>query len=260
MGFDGTELDTVDTAATDFSAFEENLSILLLHDLIKKLKMKSPTYLNDIQNELESLKKNQTVRSKRDSILNSIYRDFPGEETGVNDILRRPSMLELDQAYKITCNRLNYIFPNVLRKTIFESKLLLFIRGQTHLRPLQTVWIGLMNVDFLLVGACATLKDNKNSLKGLAIEVDGKIHDETHKMAKDLNKVDRLSRLQIGLVSIRNWDLSYAQSLLSGYAKICKLSTRERQRVQRRIQLETISCAASRQEFNALFLFNSTNK
>jgi hypothetical protein len=92
-------------------------------------------------------------------------------------------------------------------------------------------------------------------MRGLAIEVDGDIHNDEAKMKKDELKVRSLAALGIGTLSIANWDFheSVVQHVQRNIGSLKPLESRERRRLWKRIYLFTLAMNLNDREFFRLF-------
>lgn len=185
------------------------------------------------------------VRNKKNQVITeSICGDF-----------RRPSVKDYRKLYFETCDRLNFEYPSAAyERTSAEKIVSKIIRSHTNLQYKVSVWIGSKNVDILFPMIAGTPNGNRRH-HGLAIEVNGKIHDYYHKMKKDLWKEETLFHLGIGLVTVENIDATHnlVLQIAEQLRFLPRLDSRARARVWLRIYLETIICEATDWQLSQLF-------
>lgn len=136
-----------------------------------------------------------------------------------------------------------------------------FLKGlklHSQKQVLPSVRIGGHCVD-LFVPNIRSSENGTHVMRGLAIEVDGDIHNDEGKMRKDELKNAMLSILGIGMTSIPNWDLREptVRILQQQLGSFRRLDSRERQRLWRRIYVLTLAWHLSDREFLSLFTKHS---
>ena len=100
-------------------------------------------------------------------------------------------------------------------------------------------------IDVFVPNICASALpqfSNQRTMKGLALEIDGPIHDNQLKMKKDISKYQLLHQLGIGVVVIENRESRERTvlKLIEGLRSTPKLDSRARKRLWVRIYLNTI--------------------
>lgn len=132
-----------------------------------------------------------------------------------------------------------------------SKELLVYSKLQkaTKLRIYRSFWIGNHNFDFFINGV------GEGDIKGLAIEVDGSIHDREFKMRKDEHKGRLLGRLGIAHYSVLNHDLNSSdfRGLLRELPKMRRHDSRCKQRVMRNIKILCLVAHFSLEEWIAKF-------
>lgn len=125
-------------------------------------------------------------------------------------------------------------------RTVSEKKVFAVLKSATNLKFFRSLWIGNRNIDLFF--PCLGEKGEKG-FKGLAIEVDGGIHNEEFKMTKDNHKYELLHKLRIALYTIENDDLSEESfiNFIKNLKLLYRLDSRGRKRVMRNVFLYTIS-------------------
>jgi hypothetical protein len=131
---------------------------------------------------------------------------------------------------------LNARYPEASEKTPAEREVYSILHQSTNLSFYQSVWIANRNVDLFCpaIGVLhqPVLKGQKitreGSMRGVAIEVDGPIHDSELKMRKDTGKYRLLQDLRIGLFPVTNASLqdSGVRNLIRQLKTITRLPTR----------------------------------
>jgi hypothetical protein len=151
------------------------------------------------------------------------------------------SLSVLEKEYQQICLSYNRKYLKADRyRTEYEFRFLRrFIRG-SRTQCFQGVWIGRSCFDFFFPGIAGGFGNNR--LRGLALEIDGSIHQAESKMRKDEFKGDFLRRLGIGHYSIANDNVnnqSLAQ-IISLNKTHRVLDTRAKERLWRIIYTVTI--------------------
>lgn len=126
-------------------------------------------------------------------------------------------------------------------RTRFEDTVYRELKNATRLEVERSIWIGSRNIDFFILAPCS--RGSSRNFKGVAIEVDGKIHNNSVKMKRDNSKYQLLHSLDIALYTIENQDLNSSQfkSFIKDISTLPRLDSRGRKRVKRNICLLTIA-------------------
>jgi type II secretory pathway component PulC len=149
----------------------------------------------------------------------------------------------IDQAYWEVCKFLDDTYKQETYRTSFEDTIYKTLKLYTKMEVYRSIWIGARNIDIFIPAIVTDMQPNTDfKLRGLAIEVDGKIHDAEFKMKKDISKFEMLSSLGILAISIENHDLKHplVLELFSKIPSFSRLDTRARRRLKRNIQLKTL--------------------
>lgn len=152
------------------------------------------------------------------------------------------SLKKLQEVYLELCVDLNTRFPQQILRTRSELRCWKKIQSSTKLSVYKSMWIGNYCIDIFVLGVRGDYNLANHFFRGLAIEVDGSIHDEEFKMRKDHSKQAFLQKLKIPLYSIKNEDLNNASfnALLMKISKLKHSDNRARKRLLRNIYLVTI--------------------
>ncbi|MDD4976425.1 MAG: hypothetical protein PHY93_18855 [Bacteriovorax sp.] len=164
--------------------------------------------------------------------------------------LNQISHKELKRAYLLLCELLESVHKSEMSRTASEDAVYNLIKQSTKLQVFRSFWIGKRNIDLFIPAIRANLNSGFTSsqgFKGLAIEIDGKIHDRYFKMKKDENKYEMLKELSICTVTIENHDINnpIVINMIQNLAKIKKVDSRAKSRLLRNIYLKTITCNKS---------------
>jgi hypothetical protein len=164
-------------------------------------------------------------------LYNARVRDF-----GCNHIRR---------CYEDLALLLNDKFHPETQKTLFEDILFKVLKGVTKLEIHRSYWIGKRNIDLFIPAVRANFDSQFQKVtgfKGLAIEVNGKIHDQYSKMMRDEGKYDLLHSLSICTVVIENHDFNHplVKEILQNMSKYRNPDFRSKQRLLRNIHLVTL--------------------
>lgn len=151
----------------------------------------------------------------------------------------------LERCYLELVNVLNEKYRPELHKTYFEDILYKLIKGTSRLEIHRSFWIGKRNIDIFIPAVKASVgSSNFNSSKfsGLAIEVDGGIHNENFKMKKDQSKLEFLHSLSICSIVVENQDVNHplVKDLLQHLTEYRNKDFRSKQRLLRNIYLKTL--------------------
>lgn len=154
-------------------------------------------------------------------------------------------LLELRTLYTVLCEFVSMEYFDPMIQTESEDRIYGLIKKNTKLEVLRSVWIGNMNIDLFIPSVRSVPgmnNGNGRSLKGIAIEVDGCIHNKIFKMKKDNKKYETLHGLSIGTLSVENQDFKNetVQNLISNLKNLKKLDTRAKKRLMRNIYYTTL--------------------
>lgn len=147
----------------------------------------------------------------------------------------------LEAKYLQLVDILNKRYPRSIEQTPFEKYIIKKIRVSTKLQIRRSYWIGPFNFD-LFFGQLGEL--GASSMRGLAIEVDGSIHDVQIKMSKDQIRYNMLHALKIGLHPVDNREVNSKteSDFISKIKSIRRLDHRARKRLLWDIHLFTLCC------------------
>ncbi len=211
----------------------------------------------EIFNESELSKTRIFERRDKLSCLKRLFPtqfDFP-DWVPANKMNRliRPSNLAIRRNYLEVVQKLRSS-SREHERTSHERALSDRIRVFTRKTILPSVWIGNHCID-LFIPNVRSQPGEVRKMRGLAIEVDGNVHDLESKMRKDQTKSEVLQMIGIGEVHIPN--LEFNEPTVLAIQKNLKdlkpLDSRERRRVWRRIELITIALQMSDDAFYRLF-------
>ena len=181
-------------------------------------------------------------------VLKEIY-DLPEELTrweAVRFLHRRAQSREqLKLDYRIICEKLRKKFPLEMSRTPAEDRFVEYFRKHWRIHLYPQTWIGNFCLDWFTPALAERLEreDGEGRFKGVAIEVDGAIHNVTSKMKIDSFKEQGLNDLKIGLWRFTNYHvfsksgLPTKLSLGNAYVRLC---SHDRKRLWSRIYLLTI--------------------
>lgn len=157
---------------------------------------------------------------------------------------------DIERTYIALVQRLNKGLPKETTKTLKEDLVHGLILKATKMKVLRSIWIKKRNIDLFIPGIYGSSKIiGTSSFKGLAIEVDGEVHNLQAKMNRDNSKYVQLHQLGIALYTIENQDLHQPsfKAFLNHLPGLPQLDTRGRKRVMRNIYLSTL--AAHQKDF-----------
>lgn len=172
------------------------------------------------------------------------------------DLKSLPDFEILRDEYDYVTKMLDKEYPKCRLKTLSEDKFWEKLQKVTKLRFYRSIWIGNRNIDLFCpaIGRLypPILKGEKVSKpkdchQGLAIEVDGPIHDHHLKVKKDFSKFNFLEKLGIRVWSVRNEDLKKkaVKDHIQALRQYPRIDSRARKRLWKRIFVETILFNAS---------------
>lgn len=150
---------------------------------------------------------------------------------------------QLSLAYDQLSIALNEIYDVEAKQTLFEEIFKKMWISTTNVAIYQSIWIGKRNIDFFIPGitSCKDL-GFRSKMKGLVIEIDGKIHESYQKMKKDESKFDSLQGLGIGSIVFENrsFDNPVVLKVLDNIPKFYNDDYRLRKRLWRNIAYVTL--------------------
>lgn len=166
---------------------------------------------------------------------------------------RQLSMLRIEEMYKELQTPLGVEFASTRTNAEFGFDKIL--RNSTSLNFKRSYWIGCFVIDIFFdqIGTQFTYTGKKYT--GIAIEIDGLVHDHELKMRKDSHKVKALAGIGICLTTIRNDHIRHwrAHRIAKLIASARQLDTREKRRLRCRIHLMTIFCWLSYRAIDRFF-------
>jgi len=212
--------------------------------------------------ELESDAASLTRYKRRLKILCQHYGESLGGKAGRSNKFR-PTNESLRRAYELLACDLNREHLECTLRTNAEIAVLKAIESSTGLNFYKSMWIVNRNIDLF----CPTIgrlyeypkKGQKiyrtQIMRGLAIEVDGTIHNRELKMKKDNNKLDHLQALGIGCMNIENMDVhsSAIRNTIKQLKTIPRLDSRAKKRLLRKIYVATLAYHASDEVMVSLY-------
>jgi hypothetical protein len=139
--------------------------------------------------------------------------------------------------------------PFMFLKTEGETVVANYLTEITKLKVYTSFLCGPYSLDLFIPGVRA---QGRSGLHGIAIEVDGGSHLHPVKMSKDNYKYDFLQSLRIAVMSLTSRDeLNRAtRSALDGIKLLKRLDTRGRERVMRRVYVNTICSWINSKNYN----------
>ena len=208
----------------------------------------------DLKAESCRVKSNRFEMQKRLSRLNQLKsRLFPLikrtqdlENLGTVDLNDSRVHMEILNQYEMTTYWLNHVKSKAIHRTTTENSVMDQIIKCTNLTCIPSVWIGLFNYDIFVPGF-GKGDDRKNgnfSPQGMAIEVNGPVHDREGKQVKDELKSELLRVLGIQQFVINNDECreKTVKNIIGNLAnKNFHLDFRAKKRVWMRVHLATIS-------------------
>lgn len=177
------------------------------------------------------------VYMKRDELF-----ELEKEEVIKESDLLSLSSRALHHLYEHSCKILTAKYKQQLSRTNSENYIARKIKNETKLKCIPGAWIGKFNVDFFLPGL-----RGGNSNCGVAIEVDGGIHNHEIKMKKDNYKYNLLRDLGIALMTISNDDRTEQTSInfINNLKNLPRADSRLKRRMWVKIYRKTIMAAFS---------------
>lgn len=203
--------------------------------------------------------------NERVRVLSRIERLFASEKVQVNQkfVCKLPEFSQLQDAYQKQVYALNKKHKQVIERTHAEQIVSEKIAQMTKLKSYRSFWIANRNIDlfFPTVGSLYSRNMRQSEankpylMRGLAIEVDGPIHDNELKMRKDEAKSNLLKSLGIAHIVIQNTDVAHSmvQKLFKQLRDLDRLDTRAKRRVMRKVYVATLAYHASEQQMAQLY-------
>jgi very-short-patch-repair endonuclease len=207
----------------------------------------------------ENIEAKSRIKSaaNRLSCLKCIYpRDFRSLSVPKSDAMFvRPDNEVLRIRYLQLCDELNSRNKD-FEVTPAERLLVKQLRSYSSKYIKRSVWIGSYCIDIFIPNVRTDLSNTGWVMRGLAIEVDGDVHNYEPKMAKDERKCEELLKLGIGLTHIHNWDFNKnaVQMLKVSYRDLKTQDSRERRRMWNRIYAYTLAIHLTDKEFFKIFI------
>jgi very-short-patch-repair endonuclease len=147
---------------------------------------------------------------------------------------------ELQKKYYELCKVLQQKKPEALERTKEERRFEERLCKVTRLHYFTNFWIGKYNFDFFFPSLFS--RTNKNSFKGLVVEINGNIHHTQSKMRMDFKRVEYLASLNIASTVIENWDINNPTVMNLNYnlQQLPRMDSRAKKRLLNRIYYETL--------------------
>ena len=214
--------------------------------------------LKRIDNEAMCWKVSEAAANENLSLIHCLYRrqfrfTRSLQRYDYEELVNRISDIDLRWHYENLIKKLN-LRSNESERTFSERKFRMQINHFCKKRVMQSVWIGMQCIDFFIPNIRSST-NLKSTMRGLAIEIDGDVHNYESKMRKDEIKGNALAMLGIGHTSVPNWDVSHpaVRKFLGSLNSSRGLDSRERRRLWRRIYLITLAMHLSKTEFFSIF-------
>ncbi len=165
----------------------------------------------------------------------------------------KDSEKKASQLYEKICKRLDSSGQRI--RTQEEQRIARELRKNSQIDIKSSVWIGGICVDLFFPGLGARKhRAGTRAMRGLAIEINGGVHNHPVKMKKDEYRSKVLDRLHIGLTVIENYDFSSTVcSILDRIGHGFILDHRARKRIWKRIFAETLAVHATEEELTSVF-------
>jgi len=153
--------------------------------------------------------------------------------------LKKVSFKEIEKAYWDVVRFLDDKYEMESKQTFFEDILVGVLKSKTNKTIFRSFWIGNRNIDIFIPYVSLGIQSNS---RGLAIEVDGEIHNSYRKMIRDESKSDLLHSLRLNVVVIENHDFNHpvVSNLLNNIVSFKGSDFRSRRRLLRNIYLKTL--------------------
>jgi|GEM_PF-1867176 len=188
------------------------------------------------------------------SLMFSLYsRLFGGRLSSIKEVVKvriqtqgeHPSQKMLKDYYEHVAKVLSEHYQKATERTWSEEKVKKGLKEIGSHFVLTSAWIGRKNIDLLLPGLAGLTRGSKGPgirFSGVAIEVDGGVHDFTPKLLGDFEKDNLLSFIGILPVRIRNEQI-HQKNILDALREMSVYSvidSRAKERMWKRIYLTTI--------------------
>lgn len=162
----------------------------------------------------------------------------------------------LYQGYSEVLKNLNEVYRNENDVSSQERVFLSMFSSFSKLVPIRNMWIGRRNIDFLFPQLKLTLNDK--TYLGIAIEINGGIHNSEFKMKKDTFKDKALLEINIFPISL-DTDIPYNNGLkiLESVSQYQSSDSRGRKRVLRKIYIKTILANRTNDQLFELFSYKN---
>ena len=222
-----------------------------------------------MEREHERINKHARLRAARVPVLAALTIPRMGKSSLLDLLLksgmspRQISLGELADHYEKLCKRLRLPEGHFTTNELGFRKIL---GRATKMKFHPNMWIGGINVDlfFMQIAMDQPIVGDmkrRTSHIGLAIEIDGGIHNSEPKMKKDAWKIDYLASLGIALVSISNDDFNEVtvRRFVKGLPGLRQRGTRGRRRLLARVHLETLAYHLKGDELEGIFGINPDN-
>lgn len=200
----------------------------------------------------------------------SLYGRLFGERTSFLQSITRvriqsknelPSLKDLKAHYQVITADLSIRGKRAMERTVSEEIVRSTLKEMGSNFILTSAWIGRKNIDLLLPGLTGVTRGQGGRgirFTGVAIEVDGAVHDFTPKFLGDFAKDNFLSLIGILPVRIRNED-TRKKSVLDALREMSAYSamdSRAKRRMWKRIYLTTIFLNWRPQQIEEVFGIN----
>lgn len=166
----------------------------------------------------------------------------------------------MKQSYEVTTEKLLRYYEDVSQNlnACYSSEndvcpteriLINKILAQTNTKLIRNMWIGRRNIDLFLPQLA------HGQFEGIAIELNGKIHNSEFKMKKDNFKNKALEDIFLLPISIDVNDLNHPHTsqIINMISRLKKLNKTQEERVLRRIYTKTILANRTNEELFQLF-------
>lgn len=186
-----------------------------------------------------------SVKTERGTFMIVHEIDFASSDVNLGQIKALSKAIpfkDLQAIYLSTIKRIGAENRQITIRTHSELVIHSYIAKTTRLTILPGFWIGKSCFDFFVPSIGGDLVNGKRSMRGLAIEIDGLVHQYEGKMKKDEHKITMLGKLGIGLLNIENCDIHSPAiaKLISSIQTMPRLSFRSRQSVLRKVYAHTL--------------------
>lgn len=154
--------------------------------------------------------------------------------------------VDLERTYITLCHALNSKYGVETSQTHAEDVIYNNIKKVCRLEVIRSMWIGNLNIDMFIPSIKSEADGDSNLTKrvfrGLALEIDGDIHNTQFKMKKDQHKYKALDSMSICLFVIENTDINHivVKNMINNLNTLKRLDTRARKRLLRNIYIHTI--------------------